>query len=751
MQALEFSVTNGAAATNTATSITFTGTTFSQMAPDRFMVLPDGGDCVSGTAASDVRASGSISTTGITDVFLAPEVSTATKYTVCVANSQHMLSNTTGFTYAGQITVYDFTVLSTFAQLDRVNDLKAWPIGTGTSIYITPCSGTSCSAASADSTCRVATSKYYTSPLLVLTGAPRGTYLVCQQSENPASVVGSNATITVIDPFTLDLGGVDHVKQYVPFDVTLGGGNIPTRMLRSAGTTDYKLRVQPATTTCDETPTESQTFDIIGGANTFTITDKVSPRKDIIFCLVASSKDTINVGKSLLEFYMSPSAIVTDEATVITSSASTTGVVAKVASTASCADTISSGSGAALNTNKQSTQTIVGCSTTNANVKTAYYCESTDGGSSYANRGKMILLRRVGCPGGASASITAVTTAPATAIANFGIDTTALVDPQLSKSSTCADLLSTKVNTNGYVPRYDESAVFYVCARSTSDSTYLFTTTTPTLTVEKYTGTPTSVLSRLNTTIGRVTNTSVTLNYPTPSVQTFFSASTGCSPVISSASGSGFAGSTMKGWYSATAVQNLVYVCTADTETGTQRPIVSLLSVSTPSVSGMSPAIIKGAHFTATLRINALLAGSPLYSMVPGADASYPYADYYVSEDRSVFFSTDACTTTLTGTSAATVGSDGMVSFETSAVNVNVLKSVSLCTGTPAGVGVAVDVPVTNGPHLPHELHHRCPQSDLPPPEPRHDLLPELLCRGLQCAVGHAAQLRDGCERLQYD
>lgn len=663
-----------------------------------------------------VYSRGDISTdTGVTTPFVVSTLSSTVpdaamiEATLCIANKTSLLSSTSGYFYGGKLGVYAFTALNRLAITNSFNSITSWPPlpSSLAERYLTPCPGLKCSdssdsaiAAAATTACQTGI-KYFTSNLLILSGAEPGGYYLCE-SVPSGEVTGANTTMTVISSATWNLTANPlPIRQYRPFSVTI--------YLQNAGTTSCKLVVQDANTPCGQATnlTESQTFSVDAvSASTFeseiTITD-IQPVTDVIFCVEPTQYDSILGLNTTLHSYPTPSVLIAGKANTITSGGlKSNGVATKISSTPLCEDTIST-SVEQLSEYK-STLTLDACGAT-ATLSEGYYCESVSG-TFFANRGRVSILHSIGCSGsgsevngsctegvngGANASIAPEAVAPGKPITSTGIISDGLENPFLSKTSDCSSALPSTVFSLGYSPAYNEIALFYVCATVVGNSALIFTTKCPTLTVNNWAVSPTSALSRYSSQVGVPEVTTIKINYPTSSSQTIFSSSSTCAISIGSAASMRLPSQSAE--YNTVGVHGLVYVCTQNVQGNSEMiPVAEFLSVSTPTVTDASLAIMNGASFLATLTVSSFGENTPLYSLHPGADKDFPYASYYSSYNREIFLSSDNCMTLLNGTTKTNITSSNAVSFTPNLVD-DSLKEANLCTGTPAGVGVAAVVP----------------------------------------------------------
>lgn len=660
-------------------SAVFSGSYLSLAEPDVYVVVSTSASC-SDITDETVYASGTITySTGVASTFIVPTAITELQF--CLGNSANLISSTVGYVYGGETPAYEYTALSRYAVINQANDIQSWPLVDNAIVYLTPCTTTTCLTSAGTAACTSGT-RYYTSSSLTLQGASAGTYYLCQQSPTTTTAItGANETVTVTSAWSMSTDE-DPIRQYKPFTVTLSGTSIPTGGV-------WTLVVQPATTACGSTATTSQSFTISSATTSITIED-IEPITAVVFCLKPTDYESYQVMTGTVYHYMTPAVLIGDASNVITSGYYASSTVTKIARTAACSDMMSLATGSI--TNYQSTLYVTSCGT-NANDANGYYCESRDGGVTWSNKGVMPILRSTSCTDGEAATITEQTVKPGVAISDSetGIDTTILQTPFLSTSSTCSSTAVTNAQlAKGYSPAYNEAALFYVCAYVISYPTYVFTTTSATLTVTNWAITPSSALTRYSSTVGVQPSTSMTLNYVTPSTNTFFSQSSSCSSSVSSASAFHTA---LTATYKTISVRGLVYVCTTNTIGGASLAVAAFLSVAPPTVSASAPAIVIGADYTATLVVEAFGSNSALYSM-QGSDSGYTYYDYFVSDDRDVFLSSSqTCSAALT--QSASVDTSNEVVISTTGLSSD-LTSVYLCTGTPAGNGVAKVVKVSS-------------------------------------------------------
>ena len=655
---------------------------------DVFTVVDGATDCTADLQDSKKYGDGSIDVaSGTATAFVAPAASTpgVTALRVCVAARATRVSDTLGYASAGLLAVTRFHTTTAAVQVERVNVVGGAPVSTldGTQLLLGGCSGRDCNADAADHTCANAR-LLYTSATVAFAGSA-GTYLVCQRVTlgTTTYLVGSDTTVSAVEPYVL-VANVTAPRAYVPFTVTLTGG------AADAVGGAREVVVQPASVSCGSAVAEAQRFTLSGGGGRVTITH-VTPGQDIVFCLIDASLGSVPVLTAHLLHYMTPAAVIAGVATTLTSAAApVSGAYAKLASTAACTDEVTGGEAVAL-VNSQAAFKVNGCSSTTRTLGSVYYCE-TSGGGVYESRGAVGILRPSNCSEGQRESIEMVYAAPGAAISSYGLASSLLTEPRLSWTGDCTSLVDSRVGTVGYAPGVNETATFFVCARVVGAAASLtFTTEKPTLRVLNWAASPSAALSRYNLTMGTQPSVRVQLNYPAPSPDTFFSAAKGCTASLASAAALATPGAAAT--YRTVGVSGLVYVCTTNPLTAAPVAVARFLSVTPPAVVKATPAVVRGAAYTVQLAVEG---SSPLYSMQPGVDATFAYHEYYTSNNRSVFLSTDECGSALGGVVAA-VDTQGRVTFTTNAIS-TALEQLALCAGTPAGVGtVLARVTVTAG------------------------------------------------------
>ncbi|KAG5507213.1 hypothetical protein JIQ42_06619 [Leishmania sp. Namibia] len=656
-----------------------------------YVVVGGGAKCSGDLSGAAEYGSGSVDrASGAAAAFVAPaRASGVDVVQVCVGSNESLVSGSLGYALGATLRLEQFHTSMVYLQRGVPNVLSGAPMAATGSLYVVACDGAECNADGADGVCRAKMSQGATSSVTDVLDVPLGRYLLCQRATMGAatSVVGSNTTVEVVEPFQMNTAAnTSNLRAYVPFAVTMSGGPSPSRVRAAAAT--YALIVQPASTPCGESAAESQRFTIGGGSTQITITD-IEPVQRIRFCVQPSSVDSFEVLTGTLRHYMAPAAVIGDRATTLTSGGATSGATAVLSRTADCLGVVAGG-GAASIVDARVTFTVASCGA-NAALTALYYCETVRGGA-YASRGVVGLLRSSGCSGGAGASIAAVDVAPGAAIGHFGIDTAYLASPRLSASSDCGVLLDAAVASVGYAPGVGEDAAFHVCAVLVGDASVTFTTARPTLRVANWALSPTAAVSRYNATLGVAAAVALRVDYATPSSETFLSTARDCS--VRTASAAGLSGASKTATYGTTGVRGLVYVCTVAPLSGETVAVAQFLSVTPPAVRRVSPAVVRGGEYSATLVVDG---APPLYSMVPGADSGYTYSSYYTSTSREVYLSVDACSSVLAGTSAGTVTSSGSVSFATAGIAASV-SAVALCAGTAAGpAAVLAGVTVARG------------------------------------------------------
>ncbi|GET86095.1 hypothetical protein, conserved [Leishmania tarentolae] len=651
-----------------------------------YVVVGGNVSCSGNLSETTVYGSGSVDrSSGAASAFVAPaRTSRVDAVRVCVGSRDSLVPGSLGYVHGATLQLEQFHTSMAYLQRGVPNVLSAAPMAATGSLYVVACSGEECDADNADSVCRAKMSQGAVSSATTALYAPLGRCLLCQRVTvgTVTWVVGSDTTVEVVEPFQMSLS-VDPsaIRAYVPFRATVTGGPGGAAVKKT-------VVVQPASTLCGETAAESQDLLLEGGSADVLITN-IRAGKKIRFCTSSPLFSSVSVLTGTLQHYMTPAAVMGDRATTLTSGGVTGGATALLSRTADCLSVVAGG-GAAMIVGSRVTFTVASCGANGA-LASLYYCEAVSGGA-YASRGTVGLLRSSGCSGGAAASIADVLAAPGAAIGSFGIDTAYLARPRLSASSDCGVLLDAAVARVGYAPGAGESAAFHVCAVLVGDASVTFTTALPTLRVANWAVSPTAAVSRYNATLGAAAATAVRVNYATPSSETFLSTASDCS--VRTASAAGLSGSSKTATYSTTGVRGLVYVCTVAPLGGRTLAVAEFLSVTPPAVLRVSPAVVRGGEYSATLVVDG---APPLYSMVPGVDSGYTHSGYYTSTSRNVYLSGDACSSVLAGTSAATVAPSGSVSFATAGIAASV-SAVWLCAVTAAGpAAVLADVAVAPG------------------------------------------------------
>ncbi|GET86096.1 hypothetical protein, conserved [Leishmania tarentolae] len=651
-----------------------------------YVVVGGNVSCSGNLSETTVYGSGSVDrSSGAASAFVAPaRTSRVDAVRVCVGSRDSLVPGSLGYVHGATLQLEQFHTSMAYLQRGVPNVLSAAPMAATGSLYVVACSGEECDADNADSVCRAKMSQGAVSSATTALYAPLGRCLLCQRVTvgTVTWVVGSDTTVEVVEPFQMSLS-VDPsaIRAYVPFRATVTGGPGGAAVKKT-------VVVQPASTLCGETAAESQSF-VMGRDPTELVITDIAPVQEIRFCVQASPADSFEVLTGTLQHYMTPAAVMGDRATTLTSGGVTGGATALLSRTADCLSVVAGGGAAAI-VGSRVTFTVASCGANGA-LASLYYCEAVGGGA-YASRGTVGLLRSSGYSGGAAASIADVLAAPGAAIGSFGIDTAYLARPRLSASSDCGVLLDAAVARVGYAPGAGESTAFHVCAVLVGDASVTFTTALPTLRVANWAVSPTAAVSRYNATLGAAAATAVRVNYATPSSETFLSTASDCS--VRTASAAGLSGSSKTATYSTTGVRGLVYVCTVAPLGGRTLAVAEFLSVTPPAVLRVSPAVVRGGEYSATLVVDG---APPLYSMVPGVDSGYTHSGYYTSTSRNVYLSGDACSSVLAGTSAATVAPSGSVSFATAGIAASV-SAVWLCAVTAAGpAAVLADVAVAPG------------------------------------------------------
>ncbi|CAJ1986328.1 hypothetical protein conserved [Leishmania donovani] len=655
---------------------------FTSTAAVTFYVVVGGtARCSDDLSGTRVYGSGPVDrASGAASAFVAPaRASGVDAVRVCVGSNESLVSDSLGYAHGATLRLEQFHTSMVYLQRGVPNVLSGAPMAATGSLYVVACDGKECDADNADGVCRAKMSQGATSSATAALDAPLGRCLLCQRVTlgTVVSVVGSNTTVEVVEPFKMRLS-VDPsaIRAYVPFAVTMSGGPGGA----GAKYTGYSLKVQPASVVCGATAYESQEIVVEDGFAEVSI-QNMKAGKQIRFCTSSPLLSSVSVLTGTLRHYMTPAAVIGDRATTLTSGGVIRGATAVLSRTADCLSVVAGG-GAAPIVDARVTFTVTSCGANGA-LASLYYCEAASGGA-YASRGAVGLLRASGCSGGADASIAEVNAAPGAAIGSFGIDAAYLARPRLSASPDCGVLLDAAVASVGYAPGAGERAAFHVCAVLVGDASVTFTTARPTLRVANWAVTPTAAVSRYNATLGAAAATAVRVNYATPSSETFLSTASDCS--VRTASAAGLSGASKAATYSTTGVRGLVHVCTVAPLSGKTLAVAQFLSVTPPAVLRVSPAVVRGGECSATLVVDG---APPLYSMVPGADSGYTHSGYYTSASREVYLSGDACSGVLAGTSAATVTSSGSVSFATAGVAASV-SAVWLCAVTAAGPAVVL-------------------------------------------------------------
>ncbi|TPP52502.1 hypothetical protein CGC21_10465 [Leishmania donovani] len=535
-----------------------------------------------------------------------------------LSGTRVLVSDSLGYAHGATLRLEQFHTSMVYLQRGVPNVLSGAPMAATGSLYVVACDGKECDADNADGVCRAKMSQGATSSATAALDAPLGRCLLCQRVTvgTVVSVVGSNTTVEVVEPFKMRLS-VDPsaIRAYVPFAVTMSGGPGGA----GAKYTGYSLKVQPASVVCGATAYESQEIVVEDGFAEVSI-QNMKAGKQIRFCTSSPLLSSVSVLTGTLRHYMTPAAVIGDRATTLTSGGVIRGATAVLSRTADCLSVVAGG-GAAPIVDARVTFTVTSCGANGA-LASLYYCEAASGGA-YASRGAVGLLRASGCSGGADASIAEVNAAPGAAIGSFGIDAAYLARPRLSASPDCGVLLDAAVASVGYAPGAGERAAFHVCAVLVGDASVTFTTARPTLRVANWAVTPTAAVSRYNATLGAAAATAVRVNYATPSSET------------------------------TTGVRGLVHVCTVAPLSGKTLAVAQFLSVTPPAVLRVSPAVVRGGEYSATLVVDG---APPLYSMVPGADSGYTHSGYYTSASREVYLAVWLCAVTAAGPAVVLAG-----------------------------------------------------------------------------------------------
>ncbi|KAH9599957.1 hypothetical protein LSM04_004866 [Trypanosoma melophagium] len=651
------------------------GSSLNVLQPTRFFVTDTPNSCTHvQTSGTPVYAEGNMDAfTGEVNSFVMKQVGS---FTVCVGWQDE---ESEFFVYGVPIQVASFKSLSRYAIRESTNNLRAFPLPGDTTLFLVACPALkTCNTLITAAHCKEAPHRYYTSSLVPLRGAAVGKYVLCQEDAKDGTIIASESLINVVDPFVVTFTDND-VRQYKPVSVTLSGGDVKTR------DESVTISTMPADVNCDSFHPQRQEFVFPASQLTgsITITDMEPYVEGAQLCLTASPNDVFSVGVFNFLPYMSPATVITDRKVSVRSGMWETGVVAKLTATNNCAGNVMNTEPVLIH-GYVSELFVDGCANGNADLTTVYYCESKNGLSAYELRGMMRLIRLKNCAPNKPAAITPVTVPPSQILNNYGIDTTLLMNPVLSRTSDCLQLVQQSVNS-GYAPRFDENARFFVCVNAKGDPGYQFTTDTPTLTIMNHKALPTSIPSRLSASVGVTMKAVLKLNYKTGTTDTFLSHSANCDSTIVNTPDLGR--EPPRSQLLLTGVSGIKYICVVrhtDATTTATIPVARVLAVNPPQANQLDPALVRGAPFHANLQLVAVDGQSPTYSLLPGADSGYATASFYASNFRGIYLSSDLCRSVLSGTDVTHVRSSGHVAIPTSSIDTD-LTTFSLCAGTPAG------------------------------------------------------------------
>ncbi|ORC86596.1 uncharacterized protein TM35_000271860 [Trypanosoma theileri] len=583
------------------------------------------------------------------------------------------------FVYGASIQVEKFKTLSRYAIRESKNNLTAFPLQEGATLFLVACSPASvCNSPITATVCKQASKRYFTSPLVPLTGAAVGQYVLCQEDAKDGSIVAAESLIDVVNPFMVTFAE-NEVRQYKPVSITVSGGDMNTR------SESIIISTMPPGVNCGASHPDREEFTFTPSKPTGNITiTKIEPYMEgVQLCLGVSTYDVLSVAVFNLLSYMTPATIITDRKVSVRSGMWETGVVVKLTATNDCTGNVMNSSPVLIH-NYVSELFVEGCASTNTDLTKVYYCESKDGMNAYELRGMMRLIRLKNCTPDKPSVITPITVPPSQTINDYGIDTTQLMNPVLSRTSDCLQLVTLNENA-GYTPSYDDTTRFFVCVNAKGDPAYLFTTDTPTLSVINHLALPTSIPSRLSASVGVAMMTVLQLNYNTGTSNTYLSDSAKCDSTIAKTPDLGR--EPPRAQLILTGVSGIKYVCVVrrtSTSTSETKPVSRLLVVNPPQATKLDPALVRGAPFHATLQVITMDGQPPTYSLVPGADSGYAVAPFYTSSFRGIYLSGDACRSVLSGTEVNYVLGSGRVAIPTNSIDSSV-TSFSLCAGTPAG------------------------------------------------------------------
>ncbi|EKF28031.1 hypothetical protein MOQ_008233 [Trypanosoma cruzi marinkellei] len=617
---------------------------------------------------------------GVAEPFV---VTRADTLTVCVGWEDDVQNF---FVYGGIIVIVPFRSFSRYAIRERTNIILAFPVLDDGSLFLVPCPSPSmCGVPISVTVCLQATERYYTSPLVPLKGAAAGRYVLCQEEVNGKGIVASTVPIFVVDPFLVNIYDT-MVRQYRAARIGLSGGDVETR---SEPITVFTM---PPELHCNETDARSEEFIFAAGVFSGNITvTRITPfMEGVQLCVKASPKDIFHAEFFDILSYMTPATVITDRSTYVLSGFWKENVVAKLTALPDCAGSVMSVP-PALITNYISELRVDGCEGGNADLNTVHYCESLDGGRNFVYRGAMALVRLRSCDADHPSAIEPITVPPGRFITKYGIDRIRFKFFMLSKKPDCQNA---PIGRNLFLPQYDEKLFFFVCVSVRNDPDYVFTTDSPTLQVDNFKASPTSVPSKLAGSIGAKMRVEISLNYYTGERMTYLSDSASCDNVLASLRS--LAVNPARALLLLVGVSGMSYVCvTPHGDARRKVAVAEILVVNPPIPSMMDPILVLGAAFHATLQVATESGQAQLYSLIPQEDVQYAFASFYTTFFRGIFFSIDACRSIVNGSNVVYVWDSGRVALPTKDIQEGT-KFLSLCAGTPAGnLPVVTDIQIS--------------------------------------------------------
>ncbi|KPI83194.1 hypothetical protein ABL78_7782 [Leptomonas seymouri] len=658
-------------------SLTFPANYTSVALVDSYVVVDGDVDCTNHLGGAAVYARGGIDvSTGAADVFIAPYPmkGTSMNLRVCIAQQSRLLNSTFGYMDGGLLTSSVFTAVSKYALSNLGGGVTGWPVLSYAVLYLVRCSGVTCSANAASSTCGTSSLQYPVSGNTSAASKPNsGTYLLCQRvsTTSMTKVVGSNSTIEVINPYFMSCTADLHQLQaFLPFEATVSGGNGRS----------VEVVVQPLSVPCGTTAAESQSFTFVPNVQRRLAVTATAGSEAIHFCAKPTSQfaDAFEVMTATLVSSLRPTYILfssLDRTTTVTITvAGSVSPQAVLTRERDCSTPIHGGT-LTKAVDGAFTFTISPCGA-NSDLSMAHFCELSSGIATY--RGSLLMLRSSDCtPNDGSASIKAVSVAPGAPITVFGVNAKFLSVSGLSKSSDCSSKIELSVVASGYMPSVDESAAFYVCTYLIGAPTVNFTTQKATLTVRNYAVTPTAVRSSLSIAKSGMERVLMTLDTALPPGYTFFSSGASCANNIGDAPGlNTSAASTV---YSHINLCGTVSVCWQSGPDTTPLAVVQFASVTTPDVESSTLAVVRDASYKATFTSGGCNAASTAATTSAG--------------ERQVYLSADQCASALDGTETTSHFPSFTASVSSSVVTG--LSTASLCVRTSAGMStVLIGVPV---------------------------------------------------------